>query len=303
MTNVVTVTYSEDKWAMALQAHSIEKHVVDPITHYVLIEDDKMDILEWEFLLKPIYKKHKLVLIDRNSNPELYLGFDENTNDYIKSGWARQQILKLTISQKIKTEYYVTLDSKNIFINPTEINESCHGFEGSSGALLPFDVDGEENIPGVSFWVPWVKILENKYNFLVRPKQIWFTGTPFIFKTSIAKEILKKVDLVADFKATQEQSIVFPSEYVLYAYFSKNVKNNVNFPLMSCSIDMLKNNNSTKIQKFFYKCNTATMLTIYRRNADESNQEFFKDIIPYLIDYAGLDSTYVNMLYLNKRNL
>ena len=300
MTNVVTVTCSGDKWVMALQAHSMEKHVVDPITHYVLIEDDTMDILEWEFLLKPIYKKHKLVLIDRNSNPELYIGFNKNTNDYVESGWHRQQILKLTISQKIKTDYYVTLDSKNIFINSTEINKSCHGFEGS-GTLLPFDIDGEKDIPGVSFWEPWAKILENKYDFLIRPKNIWFAGTPFIFKTSVVNQILEKIDLVTDFNIIRDELVIPPSEYVLYAYFSKNIKNHIDFPIKSHSIDLLKND-IKEVKKLFYKCSTMTMLTAYRRNADEDNRKFFKYIIPYLINYAELDPIYVNMLYLNRKN-
>lgn len=300
MTCLVTVTYSEDKWAMALQSHSIEKHIVNPITHYVLIEDSKMDILEWEFLLKPIYKKHKLVLIDKNSNPELYIGFDENSEEYIRSGWARQQILKLTISQKIKSDYYITLDSKNIFINSTEIKKSYFGFEGCA-TLLPFDIDGEKDIPGVSYWKPWVKILEKKYN-LTRPEYIWFAGTPFIFKTATVMEILEKIDIENEFKITQVSSHIFPSEYVLYAYFSKDIKNHVNSPVSTKGAVVLKNSED-QIKQIFYKCTNTTILTIYRRHADDTNQNFFKDIKPYLIKYAELDPIYVNMLDLNRRNI
>lgn len=188
--------------------------------------------------------------------------------------------MKLRISRKIKSDYYVTLDSKNIFANPIEIKKSCYGFEGNE-TLLSFDLDGED--PRTSYWAPWVKILEKKYDFLIRPKHVWFAGTPFIFKTSIAKDIQEKIDLITDFKINQTTipslKNFFPSEYILYAYFSKNIKNNKNFPL-----------------------SPPLIFTAYRASIDENNQEFFKDAIPYLIDHAKLDPFYVNMLLLNRRN-
>ena len=68
---IVTVTYTRDKWCMVLQAHSLEKFIHKPCIHYVVIEDDS-DPVEWDDLLKNIYKKHKLVLITKDSHPQVY---------------------------------------------------------------------------------------------------------------------------------------------------------------------------------------------------------------------------------------
>lgn len=94
-----------------------------------------------------------------------------------KNNWQTQQLLKLIISTKIKTEYYIVLDTKNHFINNTEkadfftnnkpnmyYNFKSHLNDKLFSSLILFDVEN-----------PARKIIDlEKYEFS--------TITPFILK-------------------------------------------------------------------------------------------------------------------------
>ena len=49
--NIVTVTCTRDKFAMLLQAQSINLFVTEKITHYVIIQDSTTSYTEWRLVM------------------------------------------------------------------------------------------------------------------------------------------------------------------------------------------------------------------------------------------------------------
>ena len=210
-TSLVTVTYTGDKWLMLLQAHSIEKFITDPITHYVIIDDRVGNITsedEWRDLLTPIYKKHKLVLLTRENQPDIFLADKGHVLDGLPvAGWTTQQYCKLAVSKFIDSERYVVLDSKNIFIK--KVNSSSLAFEGSD-QLMTYEH------PAMEYFGPFVENTCRKFN-KPNPTIFWFPGTPFGVKTSLTKNIMEH-DINSFFLDMYKQQIPI-SEFILYRCF------------------------------------------------------------------------------------
>lgn len=287
--SIVTVTYTGDKWAMLLQAHSIEQFIEEPTTHYVIIEDQTgatTSTLEWLCLLQPIYKKHKLVLLDKNSAPELYLEWDKG----IVGGWDQQQYLKLKIHELIDTEYYLTLDSKNFFIKPTSLSE----FYGNEGCDTLMPVDEVPLHPSLPYWYPWMNLVEKRTDFK-RPDIFWFAGTPFNFKTATVKEIFKYdvesmfIEALDStfFNPNNSEKVVRISEYMLYAYFSQGERKDLQWtrgynPTTSGELESLYMDRANNLSR--------PMFTLHRDRLH--NIQGRKDVIDFLI-FCGLNPAYV----------
>lgn len=191
MTNLVTVTCARDLNQMVLQAHSINKFVSDPITHYVFIEDNKLSLTDWENLLSPHYLKHRLELI-KAPNPA-------NLN-----GWYNQQIIKLRAVEYVNDDY-ILLDSKNFFIKPTDLKYN-----------LP---EGNWFLLKNTEWTdPFIKFLREHYN--VHTPEFYYTQhTPFKIRKDIVLNVLKLFDVESMFQISAEKR-VYPSEFVLYTIAS-----------------------------------------------------------------------------------
>lgn len=216
MIPLVTVTYTKDKWQMLLQAHSIEKYTIEPTTHYVIINDEETSFLEWKCLLGPIYKRNKLILIGKHNKPELFLP------DYIPqmSGYHTQMVLKLIIAKLIQYPYYVTLDSKNVFHKPIDLNifDNCEG----SADIVTKDLETQEYPECIQYFYGTTKKAQNTFNLNI-PDSFWFAGTPFVLKTSTVLSILASVDLYNFVYEIIKNGENF-SEYILYGMFSKASK-------------------------------------------------------------------------------
>lgn len=118
---LVTVTCNRDFNQMLLQAESINKFVKTPCHHYVIINEPEVDLKFWNRWLSKYYTTHTLHLIPRIVyDYEKYglASFDNNAH----VGWKTQQLQKLLIAYLINDDY-VILDSKDFFINDTNINE------------------------------------------------------------------------------------------------------------------------------------------------------------------------------------
>ena len=221
MYTLMTPTCSADRYLQVLQSHSIEKFVLEPVTHIIMIEDNKYSIDEWSTFLHPIYKKHKLVLLHKESMPSIFpvtaiqpnLGLDEGkrghqTQVIAMGGWHRQQLMKLFVSKIVRTPYYLNIDSKNIFIKPTSISE--------------FDVDGSGNIHGwaaetFNDWRPWIDCVSTALN-RAPPDTLWWPCTPFNLKTDTVHDMLATLDWEQLFVNNCRDMLV--SEYLAYSYFS-----------------------------------------------------------------------------------
>lgn len=122
--DLVTVTCLKEQAQMVLQAESIQKFV-EPCTHWVVINEPTLhDLGYWHSLLDQYYTKHTLKLISFHDEPfhEMY---------HRAGGYYSQQVFKLIIAKYIK-EKYIVLDTKNIFIKPTNTADykDCLGGPG-----------------------------------------------------------------------------------------------------------------------------------------------------------------------------
>lgn len=202
MNEIVTVTCTRDKWCMVLQAHSLEVFIKEPYIHYVIIEDDKTDIAEWERLLTPIYNNHKLVLINKDTHPNLY-----PTNDI--HGWYRQQIIKFLVHTLINGNRYLLLDSKNIFVKTIDLAK--FEYEGSGS-----HVSNEDD--WLQYWYPWIDYISKKLSKPI-PKLFWMPMTPFVVDKSIVQTILSTCNFEKLVLDGLDNTLPI-SEFLLYAFFS-----------------------------------------------------------------------------------
>jgi hypothetical protein len=123
--DLVTVTCLKEQAQMVLQAESIQKFV-EPCTHWVIINEPILpDFKYWHSLLDQYYTKHTLKLISFHDDPS-------HDNYHQAGGYYSQQIFKLLVAKYIK-EKYIVIDTKNIFIKSTNINDynNCLGGHGS----------------------------------------------------------------------------------------------------------------------------------------------------------------------------
>lgn len=118
--NLLTITCDQDFPQMLFQAESIQKFL-EPCDHYVIVNEDKPDLLRWYTNLKQYYTKHKLILLNR-----IDYDYDNFLTDIplnkISIGWNLQQLQKLLFAYKTEEDYLI-LDSKNIFVKPSSLDE------------------------------------------------------------------------------------------------------------------------------------------------------------------------------------
>ncbi len=250
-----TVTYSRDIYLMLLQAHSIEKFIDVPITHHVYVQDDRIPIPIWEKALSPIYKKHTLVLSHNK--------FKIHEPQQRPHGWNEQQYIKLMLASEMQHEYILSLDSKNIFFKPVDIEKTFYGHEGGLGN----DIDVHtSNLEWVKYWSIWIKMVEDRTG-IKSPKQR-FPCTPFVFKNSSLKKMNKNLDVRHLFQSVFNTEIR-PSEYILYNFF--------------------KDQKSFSLEK---NLEDFGIYTVYRRDLDDIPE--YKEKTRALLLGVGLEPNYVN---------
>lgn len=202
MDSIVTVTCTRDKWSMALQSHSLNVFVDSPCNHFIIINDDDTPLNEWEEILRPLYSKHRLFLITRDSHPYVY-------PKIITSGWHDQQVIKFLAYQIVTGDRYLILDSKNIFIKKIELSEFV--YEGCGSRLFKDD-------PWMNHWMPWMQRVSNTLNKPI-PNLLWVPMTPFVARNSVCETLLQKVDFEAMAKKGCDDRVPV-SEFLLYAFFT-----------------------------------------------------------------------------------
>lgn len=195
--DLVTVTCARDFDQMILQSHSLDLFVKPLCNHWVFIEDSKIPKEIWYQSLKPYYTQHSLHLI-QNTKSYPIAGFN--------SGWQRQQVIKLEAARYVQSRSYLCLDSKNFFINPTDL-QHWPVLEGNNlvRSLL------QKDPPFVMWMKNFCDQYDLKFNFSVCEPV-----TPFRMTTQVVKDLL---DLdVAEIFAKNTGNI---SEFVLYSIFTQ----------------------------------------------------------------------------------
>ena len=205
--DIVTVTYGREFEQQLIQSRSINQFILEPITHYIIIED-RFNIQQWTLALEPIYTRHRLVII--HDHPEFLRGYVMPKNRWKnEQGWIRQQCLKLWIHTRIETDRYLVLDSKNWITRETD-PEQWPMFDGC-GVILDFKPSVEDYSLDC-FW-QWAVHCSNALGRPI-PKTTFSPITPFILRTDRVAEICGSVNIDELFR------FPFPSEFILYAFFS-----------------------------------------------------------------------------------
>lgn len=208
--DLVTVTCDRDLHQQVLQSHSLDKFLTDNCTHWIVVEHTQHPMSYWNDKLSKYYTRHKLNLIDGNIN----------LIDLNLPGYIRQQIIKLAISQLITSDDYLILDSKDVLLRTTSIDDWVTT-EGS-GVIYNPPIETTELIKtmngALSNYLPFAKLISALIK-LPQPKWFWAPITPFRCKTKTSKQILETVDVNQLFNPNIT-GVEQVSEFILYRYFS-----------------------------------------------------------------------------------
>jgi hypothetical protein len=200
--DLVTVTFDRDFDQLLLLAHSIDKFVLDTCDHWIIVERTAKTMSEWETALQPFYTRHRLHLINSQSDE-----FQKSVPIWHR-GYFRQQIFKLKIVELLNSDYYIILDSKDLVIKEMKFQD--WSLEEGYFTVVQSGIDH-----GHEVYVPWAELIE-KATGITRPEWFWNNITPFKCKSSVVRKILDTVDLDYLFLTGGTH----PSEFLLYRYFS-----------------------------------------------------------------------------------
>lgn len=240
--NLLTITCNRDKQQIILQAESIDKFVTNPITHYVIVNEEQCDLTEWYFELKPFYTKHRIVLLNKLKDSDYGAGIIGDSGDSL--GWHSQQVQKLLFAYYLKEDYLIT-DSKNFFIKPIDL--SIYNIDEYTAAPVA-------PISKLGIWAVTAKLYADFFNrkLLTHYPPI---NTPFKinhkFITESNSTLFTKDTLPeALYYTTTVEKIAHnnPSEFLFYSYLIPNyhpiwLRSSELPPLLSSTI------NSTDIQE------------------------------------------------------
>ena len=208
--DIVTVTCDRDIHLALLQAHSINEFLRGTHTHWVVIENSQRSFEYWKSSFQPLYKKHNLHLVQ---GKELIL------SNHLP-GYIRQQILKFVIAEKISSKDYLLLDSKDILLRETELQD-WGSEEGNNLIYKPFSTSStvEEILaPELKIYSPFANMTK-KIIGANAPSWFWAPATPFRCKTQNVKTLLSSIDIssVFDPYITNIREV---SEFIIYRFFS-----------------------------------------------------------------------------------
>lgn len=219
--HLLTVTCERDLPDMLLQVDSINKFVKSPCIHHVAIEDQSKSLNEWLDILAPYYTKHSLLLY-WSERPDIDFDYEfipYNHRQNAKSGvgglgWRHQQILKMKYTAEISnyTDTVLVLDSKNIFVRSTDLNEwpVKHG----NGEFLSFkEIESAWQLETIKNWAYY---LRDTHALKIPEKFAMILETPFAWQTKIVKEIWENYDIPAMFL---DPSVIPNSEFHMYFFF------------------------------------------------------------------------------------
>jgi len=201
-TDLVTITCTRDRGIQELQSYSLDLMVAEPCNHYVVVEDNKITIEEWRTMLSPYYTRHHLHLIPGTS----LLPSEHYVNDsQIKNGWHRQEVLKLLMANKIQSEKYLILDSKNFFVRQQSVDD--WPVQDGNGIIEKYDSRSWDEINDFCL-IHNIPIPINSCSMV----------TPFMANTNLVKKIIR-FDILPLFFNKKDW---WSCEFLLYSIFSQS---------------------------------------------------------------------------------
>ena len=180
----LTVVYSIDLELLKLQARSIARFVDPELINQivVVIKDNTLGFADHVCSIRPLYG----VFADR----VLFLDYTDvvnktdlefNNEYYNIRDWISSQVARLLASRIIKSDWYINLDCKNIFIGP--INETTFFYNNRAKEIgLAIDKD----TLSYSWWPASCEYFKFDGS-LITPQQCY---SPFIFVTQEVRNLI-----------------------------------------------------------------------------------------------------------------
>ena len=199
---LVTVICERDEQDILLQAHSIDKFIEEPCSHWIKVEDGSKSILEWKDLLDPYYKRHRLNLVftERPDGPHF--------PDPYGLGYRRQMTEKLKLAARVESDNSLLLDAKNIFVRPTKLSE--WPYKNGRGVYTYL-----ENEPADWFPKKWIYYIHEKTGLEIPKRFPPHMATPFALTTKYVKKAVEH----PLFESLYFNTDVIPMTETFYYYF------------------------------------------------------------------------------------
>ena len=103
----------------------------------------------------------------------------------MKSGWAKQQILKLAAANLVRTPHYLVFDTDNLMVSPAGFDELCPGGRARV-TREPYPVHPR-------WWRGSRRML--RYSLKLGPDFSGPTTTPQIITTQICRELQREIEI------------------------------------------------------------------------------------------------------------
>ena len=226
---LVTVICNRDMYQVELLCRTMYKYLKRCRVVFIFNENREESSKLHKWFLQTCAPHLKNFQVSYYSKYDFWSEKDENHLTELElEGWVDQQVLKLLVCEKIKTEHYVTFDAKNFFINHTYIEEIAQ--------IKPAITDWCE--PILQNWI--INCLET-FNLDIPEKPIRLTQntTPYVIRTQSAKELVKYFGgnsfLFKWFSIEARKDRLSPAEFFLYETWTiKNGWRNLGDSVQNC---------------------------------------------------------------------
>lgn len=201
--NLLTVTAELDRAAALRQRQSLAIYIQEPLTHWIVINEQNPDLESWQRDLESFKGTHQLKILELDmAQYQFSVQALAKQNNW---GWQRQQIIKLAAYQQIGADYLV-LDSKNFCIRPTSLAQWQQ--QTASGFRENLEAKGNGWLNTVKAYTTFFGVEQN-----TRP---WSMQTPYRFEYKILEDLHRQHPEI--YREIWDLP-VWPSEFLLYSAY------------------------------------------------------------------------------------
>jgi hypothetical protein len=211
---VITVTCTRDLPMLHLQAQSINRYLDRSTPLYIVVNEENPQ--EWDTVfnkeIKHYYQHHNLTILYRTDFAGAWNSWIASDKNPWACGWEIQQVLKLTISEKLDCQRYLVLDSQNFLIqdwSPTQ-----YGLINGKIPVRVSDVSMPDDI-----YNDYVKTLNlGKTTHIIGKMSIC---TPIFLNTSLVKHLITSNGGEEQFASWFKNASRIKSEFILYELWAE----------------------------------------------------------------------------------
>jgi len=184
----VTICYNNilDLKLLEIQAKSFKYINLELVNNILIVFNDN----NGEELIKfnQYFEETLLYLYPDDLKNFIKIVSKKDLNINCKNNWTSQQLLKLLISEFVETEYYISFDSKNHFVDSVDDNIF---FENNKPKLM-YGSKTHLNHKFIHSLSEFNVNDDTCKKYIDKEKHEFCTLTPFVFKTSYVKELMSE---------------------------------------------------------------------------------------------------------------